>query len=441
MTRDARAITTFALLCLAVAMAACTGSASTSPIASAPPTVSASVPATGSALPPSAAPSPSALGETLSGTYPVGGNDVFIECHGTGSPTVVIEAGLNQDSTPWSGVVRDLAATSRTCRYDRAGIGRSQVRNSGAEVSVGDRAVDLHDLLATAGVEGPYVLLGFSYGGMLIRAFADRFPAETAGLVFVDGSHEEQFAPGGWWLEQQPEWADGATTVDLARSRAELLTATDLGDRPVIVLTNGLMTGEGERRWSVLQDAIAAMSTNGLHMVATEAGHDIRADRPELVTESARAVLAAARDGSALPACGPRFQALGAECLGGTLADLLAEWDGVRNAITPAAGDLPAGTYTFTEDGTVVTLLIANGHLDVKLRQPDGLLEAFTADYAEAGGEVVFRWPFDWRIPRTPGVNRASWTADPDGTLHFVQLDDAASESWLAVPWAPVVGG
>ncbi len=272
---------------------------------------------------------------------------------------------------------------------------------------------------------------------MLIRAFADRYPAETAGLVFVDSSHEEQFAPGGWWLDQQPEWVDGRTGVDLARSRAELLVAADLGDRPMIVLTNGRMTGEIERRWSGLQDEIAGMSSNAVHMVATEAGHDIRADRPDLVSESIRTVVGAVRSDEPVPACGPRFKAHGAECLAGTLADLLAQWDDARRAITPAAGDLPAGTYTFTQDGSTVTLVIAGGHLDVRLRHPDGSREGFTADYAEAGGEVDFRWPFDWRIPRTSGVNRASWTADRDGTLHFVQLDDEVTELWLATPWTP----
>ncbi len=424
------------LAALVLIVAACSPTAPSGSGVATPPPASPATPSA-STIAPSPAPSQSATDRPLSGTYPVNGDSVFLECHGTGTPTVVIEAGLGQDSAAWDGVVRDLASTSQACRYDRAGVGRSLADEPDADHSVGDRAVGLHDLLAVAGIGGPYVLVGFSYGGMLIRAFADRYPAETAGLVFVDSSHEEQFAPGGWWLDQQPEWVDGRSGVDLARSRAELLVAADLGDRPMIVLTNGRMTGEIERRWSGLQDVIAGMSSNVVHMVATEAGHDIRADRPDLVSEAIRAAVGAVRSDEPVPACGPRFEAHGAECLAGTLADLLARWDDARRAITPAAGDLPAGTYTFTQDGSTVTLAIAGGHLDVRLRHPDGSREGFTADYAEAGGEVVVRWPFDWRIPRTSGVNRASWTADRDGTLHFVQLDDEVTELWLATPWTP----
>lgn len=421
-----------AVLAWAALLAACSGTPAAPGASAPPPSVLGA-----SASPHPSSPAPTMAGDTLSGLFKVDGRNMFLECKGTGAPTVLIESGLGQQSGAWTGVVAELAPTTRACRYDRAGIGLSQSRLDDADLSVGDRAIELRGLLEAAGVEGPYVLVGFSYGGMLIRSFADRYGAETAGLVFIDGSHEEQFAPESWWMGVMPTWTDGAHAVDLARSRTELRAATDLGDRPVIVLTQGSMNGELERQWSPLQDAIAAMSSNSLHMVATESGHDIRADRPQLVSESIRAVVDAVR-GTALPACKPRFETLGAECLEGTLADLLARWDTRRASVIPAAGDLPAGTYGFTADAVTFRIIVDDGRLEVTMRHPAGLVEELTAQYAAAGDVVTFLWPFDWRIPRTSGVNTARWSVDQDGTLQFAQLDSEPPEGWISVPWVPV---
>lgn len=73
--------------------------------------------------------------------------------------------------------------------------------------------------------------------------------------------------------------------------------------------------------------------------------------------------------------------------------------------------------------------------LSVELGDPAGIAETFTADYAAKGGRVVIRWPFDWRIPRTSGLNTATWQVADDGSLQFRQVDDAPREPWLAVPW------
>jgi pimeloyl-ACP methyl ester carboxylesterase len=418
-------------------LAAAVGACAATPLAPSSVTPAASLLSPSPTPSPPSPPSPSA--HAISGAFNVDGGDVFLECRGAGAPTVIVETGLGGDSRPWAGVIDDLAPATRACRYDRAGIGRSEPRPGAADLSVGDRAEDLRALLRVAGVEGPYVLVGFSYGGMLIRGFADRYPTETAGLVFVDGSHEEQLVPGGWWMDHQPIWTDGAHTVDLVRSRSELLEAADLGARPTIVLTSGLANGELERRWTILQDKLAALSSASLHMIATEAGHDIRADRPELVVESIRAVIDAVR-GTALPACGSRFETLGAECLAGTMADLLATWDARREEVFPAGGKLPRGRYSLQDDDATITLTLGDGRLESTVRHADGSVESFTAAYAAHGDEVTFVWPFDWRIPRTPGVNTARWTVDADGALRFDQIDRWSREPWLAVPWVPVPG-
>ena len=422
-------------LALSIVVVGC-GGAPSSPTA---PPASATTHPSGS--PPAVSPGPRASSDVISGRFEVDGRLTFLECKGSGSPTVILEAGLGGHSAEWADTVSDLMADTRACRYDRAGLGSSQPRSGGGALTADDRADNLHALLDVAGVKGPYVLAGFSYGGMIIRAFTARYPGEVAGLVFIDATHEAAWAPDSWFLEQFPISMDGGHALDIAGTRAELLAAGDLGARPTIVLTAGRINGEYERRWSPIQDQLAALSSDALHMVATESGHDIRADRPELVTESIRTVVSAIR-GVALPTCGPRFEAIGAECLDGTMADLLATWDALRDEVVPTGGDLPAGTYGFKEDDVIFEITIdGGGRLELEMRHADGLVELTTAKYAASGDEVTILWPLDWRIPRTSGVNVARWSVDPDGTIHFVQLDAEQTESWIAAPWVPVASG
>jgi hypothetical protein len=422
-----------AALLLSVVAAGCAGGPA--PTASTPTRPS---PSSGSATASQAAPSsaPTAPGDTISGLFAVDGHTMFLECKGTGSPTVILEAGAVGDSRFAAAFLGEVVAATRTCRYDRAGLGKSSARPEGGALSAGDRADDLHALLGSAGVKGPYVLVGFSYGGMIIRMFTERHPSEVEGLVFLDATHETAWAPDSWFLEQFPLGNDGAHPFDIEGTHAELLAAGDLGDRPTIVLTHGSMNGEFERRWTPVQDALAALSSNSLHMVATESGHDIPAERPELVAESIRALVETVR-GTALPACGPRFEAVGAECLAGTMSDLLATWDAQRAEITPKAGKLPPGTYAFQQDGVTITMTMHAGRLDGTMAHSNGMVETFTAEYAAVGDAVTFLWPFDWRIPRTSGVNVARWSVDPNGTLHFVQVDTEPAEGWIALPWVP----
>jgi len=108
---------------------------------------------------------------------------------GTGSPTVVLESGMGDGSAAWMPVQRRMANTTRVCSYDRAGIGNSDAAGgqprSGTEITE-----DLHALLRKAKVAPPYVMVGHSVGGLLVRRYAVSYPAEVAGMVLVDSSHE-----------------------------------------------------------------------------------------------------------------------------------------------------------------------------------------------------------------------------------------------------------
>ena len=113
----------------------------------------------------------------------VSGYRLHLACQGEGSPTVVMEAAIGETGLLWSLVQPAVAQTTRACVYDRAGYGWSDPipRPRTAAVMV----EELHTLLDTAGVPGPYVLVGLYFGGLLVRMYAARYPQEVAGLVLV----------------------------------------------------------------------------------------------------------------------------------------------------------------------------------------------------------------------------------------------------------------
>lgn len=119
------------------------------------------------------------------------GRKINLYCKGEGGPVVVMESGLGSAAWTWSRVQHEIAATSRVCVYDRAGyFGRSTP--APGPRTAGDEANDLAALLQAARIPGPYVLVGHSYGGHIVRLFAYRHPGSVAGLVLVDPSVEHQ---------------------------------------------------------------------------------------------------------------------------------------------------------------------------------------------------------------------------------------------------------
>jgi len=113
----------------------------------------------------------------------IGGRALYLDCRGAGRPTVVLEAGMGADSATWSAVIDEIATTTRTCAYDRAGRGRSDPI---ARHTLSDATTDLADLVDLAGEPGPYVLVGHSLGGTYVRVFAASNRADVAGIVLVD---------------------------------------------------------------------------------------------------------------------------------------------------------------------------------------------------------------------------------------------------------------
>src|SRR5918998_4117559 len=130
----------------------------------------------------------------------VGGHRLHINCVGQGGPTVVLDSGSGAMSAHWALVQRAVSGTTRVCAYDRAGMGWSEM---GPEPRDARQITgELHALLEGAGIEGPYVLVGHSFGGLYMQTYAARYPDEVAGVALVDSSTEpDQFS-------QRPEAQD-----------------------------------------------------------------------------------------------------------------------------------------------------------------------------------------------------------------------------------------
>ncbi len=132
---------------------------------------------------------------------------------GAGAPAVIFDAALGASSLSWSLVQPEVARHVLTFSYDRAGFGGSdagRMPRTSARI-----AGELRELLAAAGIAGPFVLVGHSFGGLCARVFAGRYRQDTAGLVLVDAPHPSQ------WLN--PTAADAwrlRTGVRLARRGA-----------------------------------------------------------------------------------------------------------------------------------------------------------------------------------------------------------------------------
>ncbi len=113
-----------------------------------------------------------------------------LDCRGQGRPTVILDTGLGVPAVGWNPVETEVAKFTRVCSYDRAGYGWSD----GTTLPRTSREIvkELHALLEAAHEKGPYILVGHSFGGYNVRVYNGTYPADVAGMVLVDASHEDQ---------------------------------------------------------------------------------------------------------------------------------------------------------------------------------------------------------------------------------------------------------
>jgi pimeloyl-ACP methyl ester carboxylesterase len=266
-------------------------------------------------------------GEVAQRLVDVGGRRLAIECAGRGSPTVVLDNGLPPEAPAearetWATVLPAVAAFTRVCTYDRANLGRSdpapRPRTSRQIVE------DLHTLLRNAEPPGPYVLVGWSFGGLNVRLHASRYPAGVAGLVLVDSVHEAQIsrvlaalpadvpAEARETLQQVASRPDNPEGVDLLDSFRQAEAAAPLPSVPLVVLTHGRRVLPAtdfldlEQLWAELQADLARRVPNGALIVAEASGHAIPLEQPDLVVGAIRRVVLSTRPALPAPVQVPR---------------------------------------------------------------------------------------------------------------------------------------
>ena len=286
----------------------------------------------------------------------VGGHQLHLNCTGHGSPTVIFESGLGGSSLDWVKVQARVSLFTRACSYDRAGYGWSE---SAAGPRNAERlAADFDKLLVYGSLKPPFVLVGHSIGGVLIRRYAERMPDKVAGMVLVDSSHEEQFKrmeAAGMLVAAAP--ARGATFIVSnywqvpSGMPAELrLLARQLAIRPAAVralyLELAELRGTVEQRpagarlpdvplavimreplrndrpaskrtrllarlWLEMQKELARETPGATLLTATGSGHHVHLDRPEMVVGAVQDIVDKARQKASFGAFEPLAVAAG----------------------------------------------------------------------------------------------------------------------------------
>jgi pimeloyl-ACP methyl ester carboxylesterase len=278
------------------------------------------------------------------GKVDVGGRMLAVHCSGSGSPAVVLEAGLGSSSATWAEIRPRLAKRTRVCAYDRLGDGDSDPVPGRMIQTVDDQARTLGGVLAAAGVEAPYVLVGHSWGGAIVQRFASEHPSDVVGIVLDDSSTGDATRR---WLAMLPappkrgfdpfrevrnalnntnDPNENPEHLDWIASIPALHRVRSLGSIPLVVLTAGISDlaaaleppykGRAYRIWLDGHSQLATLSSDSVHAIAQYSSHFIHQDQPDVVVTSIRAVLGAARDDERLAPCRKLFRGVeGVRCL------------------------------------------------------------------------------------------------------------------------------
>lgn len=259
--------------------------------------------------------------------YDVGGYSIHMLCKGHGEPTVLIDAGLGDDSSDWFAIQNKSSLETRTCVFDRPGYGWSDTgpkpRNS---LIISN---EIFKLVQKAKIPGPFVLVGHSFGGYNVRVFAAQHPQHIAGMVLVDASHESQYEklniklpkhfnrkdnililpkPSGTIshkaqaLRERSFHAARAEISSLYQSTLQVKRYHDLPQVPLIVISRGLSEWKDrddaevrEQIWSKLQQDLWKLSPLSQHIFANHSGHDIHLEQPDLIVGAIKDVVSMSR--------------------------------------------------------------------------------------------------------------------------------------------------
>ena len=257
-----------------------------------------------------------------------GGRKMYMECHGSGDPTVVLISGARGAYDDWTSVIDSdgepkpsrssvfpqVGKFTRVCAYDRPGTTRldgalSPTTPVRQPTTAQEGAEDLHALLRAAKQKGPYVIVAHSWGGLIGRLYASTYPDEVSGLVLLDPGSEfmqETLPPALWTLFVRESKTLGnprtLEAVDYRPSVRALRSAPAVRGIPAVVLSSdkcwfvfpGFDAKETCSAWNAAQDLLAA-HLDAKHITHTNSSHFIQGENPKLVIDSVRKVVGAAR--------------------------------------------------------------------------------------------------------------------------------------------------
>lgn len=247
-----------------------------------------------------------AAAPVISSPVNIGDRTIFLRCIGSGSPTVLLEAGYGDGGVSWAPVQIATSEFVRVCSYDRAGEERSDPPDhyprTGAEV-----VADLHATLAKAEVAPPYLLVGQGYGALFSRLFAATYPGEVAGLLLLDpwpesfNSTLRTMVTAHQWQQYQDLLASEPDTevIDFPATYTELRNAGPLPNVPLLILSHGAPptaagypsgwpVAEQERTWQALQQAMARLTPQGTQRMVPDSGDMIQLAKPDVVVAAIR---------------------------------------------------------------------------------------------------------------------------------------------------------
>lgn len=243
----------------------------------------------------------------------IGGRSLAYEVKGEGKPTVILETGLQAESDAWETVFGTVSQFTRVLRYDRAGRGHSDA--GPLPRTAINTAEDLYQLLKVLEISEPCLLVGQSFGSMVIRAFTHFHAEQTCGVILVDPTHEAQFqiiskalppitanTPENirkmhwFWKEGFKSPKNNQEQIDFPTSCTQIQAFQCMGDIPLIVLSGGeSMQGFAEDRETQeqlqalqfkLHEQLSGLSSHSKHVVVDGCGHFVQKDRPEAIIQA-----------------------------------------------------------------------------------------------------------------------------------------------------------
>jgi pimeloyl-ACP methyl ester carboxylesterase len=222
----------------------------------------------------------------------IGDQKLHLEALGVSGPTVVLEAGLGNDSTTWQSVAGPIATFAKVALYDRPGLGKSiPMLNTSSPVTADQVATTLHALLRAARIAPPYILVGHSLGGLYVQMFARRYPREVSGVVLLDSSSTDAPNELKTLARLEPGTAAYLEQEGIPESNRQIMHAGPFPDVPLAVIAatdHGPFFKEWEPTLMRLQHGLAALSRQSVLVVAEGSGHDVQVDRPAIVIDAVR---------------------------------------------------------------------------------------------------------------------------------------------------------